>query len=526
MATKNKLSIKTKTPGEPSGKRYVALARVSSREQEKEGFSLDVQVDALNDYAAKEGGRIVKLWRLAETATKAEQRTSFKELLAYAKQNAAKLDGLLVYKVDRAARNMSDYGKLEELESVYGLPLIATSQPMQDNPAGRMARRMLASMAAFFTDQLSLDVREGLGRRVREGWFPTVPPYGYVSVRENGRSTVRIEPAEAENVKRIFHLYAFENCTLDMAVEKLKAEGRIFTPKQPIWQRSKVHRVLRDRAYIGDIRYHDGWQPGKHEPLVDLNTFARVQKLLGDKIYKAHELTYGSELMTCDHCGRPITGEIVVKKKTGKSYIYYRCARYTAKDHPRDRLREEEIDRQMIALFDRIRQPEVVQKWFRTALLAWSGHHHEQSRARARDVQKQMDEVRKQQERLLNLHLSAAIDDQAYNAKSVELRDRIASLTLELEAADRKKDERADLAVKVFELSQNLNRKWVTADYSEKRRLMEMICLNIVLKGKTLCISTRKPFNCLVEGLSVSDSGEGGIRTPETVSRLQHFQCC
>lgn len=309
-------------------------------------------------------------------------------------------------------------------------------------------------------------------------------------------------------------------------IKKLKAEGRIFTPKQPVWQRSKVHRVLRDRAYIGDIRYHDGWQPGKHEPLIDLNTFARVQKLLGDKIYKAHELTYGSELIMCGHCGRPVTGEIVVKKKTGKSYIYYRCARYTAKDHPRDRLREEEIDQQMIALFDRIKQPEVVQKWFRTALLAWSGHHHEQSRARARDVEKQMDAVRKQQERLLNLHLSAAIDEKAYNAKSVELRDQIALLTLELEAADRKKDERADLAAKVFELSQNLTKKWVTADYSEKRRLMEMICLNIVLKGKTLCIATRKPFNALVEGLCVSESGEGGIRTPETVARLQHFQCC
>jgi site-specific DNA recombinase len=220
-----------------------------------------------------------------------------------------------------------------------------------------------------------------------------------------------------------------------------------------------------------------------------------VQKLLGDKIYKAHELTY-----------RPITGEIITKK-SGKIYIYYRCARYTAKDHPRDRLREEQIDEQIIALFDRIRQPEVVQKWFRTALLAWSGHHHEQSRSRARDVQKQMDEVRKQQERLLNLHLSAALDDQAYNAKSVELRDRIALLTLELEAADRKKDERADLAAKVFELSQNLKKKWITADYSEKRRLMEMICLNIVLKSKTLCISTRKPFNALIEGLSVSGSG-------------------
>ena len=106
-------------------------------------------IHPLRAYADKEGGRIVKFWRIAETATKAEQRTNFRELLAYAKQNSAKIDVLLVYKIDRAARNMSDYGKLEELESVYGLPLIATSQHTQDNPAGRMARQMLASMAEF-----------------------------------------------------------------------------------------------------------------------------------------------------------------------------------------------------------------------------------------------------------------------------------------------------------------------------------------------------------------------------------------
>jgi hypothetical protein len=63
----------------------------------------------------------------------------------------------------------------------------------------------------------------------------------------------------------------------------------------------------------------------------------------------------------------------------------------------------------------------------------------------------------------------------------------------------------------VFELSQDLRRKWVNADYPEKRRIRNLVCLNLVLTGTTLGISTRKPFNCLVEGLSVSASGEGGI---------------
>ena len=86
-------------------KRFVALARVSSREQEREGFSLAVQEEALRRYAQTTGGEIVRFFRIAETASKSEERRSFRELIAFAKKHAAELDALLFYKVDRAARN-------------------------------------------------------------------------------------------------------------------------------------------------------------------------------------------------------------------------------------------------------------------------------------------------------------------------------------------------------------------------------------------------------------------------------------
>jgi DNA invertase Pin-like site-specific DNA recombinase len=120
-------------PSAPKDKRYIALARVSSRAQEAEGYSLDAQADALRAYATKDGGDVVRLWRIAETASKADRRVSFKEILAYAKANAQKLDGLLVYKVDRAVRNMADYGQLLDLEVSHGVPLIAIGQPTPDH---------------------------------------------------------------------------------------------------------------------------------------------------------------------------------------------------------------------------------------------------------------------------------------------------------------------------------------------------------------------------------------------------------
>src|SRR5579871_6332267 len=158
-------------------KQFVALARVSSREQEREGFSLEVQEEALKRYATQAGGEIAKLFKIAETASKTDERKTFRELVAYAKKNAGFLDGLLFYKVDRAARNLFDYVELERLESECGLQFISVSQPTENTPAGRMQRRMLASMASFYTEQQSLDVKDGLAKRVQHGLFVGKAPY-------------------------------------------------------------------------------------------------------------------------------------------------------------------------------------------------------------------------------------------------------------------------------------------------------------------------------------------------------------
>ena len=63
-------------------------------------------------------------------------------------------------------------------------------------------------------------------------------------------------------------------------------------------------------------------------------------------------------------------------------------------------------------------------------------------------------------------------------ASSTEMRDRLASIKLQLDVLDRSHDETAELASKVFELSQTLRQQWLTADYAAKRRILEIVCLN------------------------------------------------
>jgi len=501
---------------------YVALARVSSREQEREGFSLDVQEQALFRYAEQQGGQIVKFFRIAETATKPEERKTFKQLLRYARKHATTLTGVLVYKIDRAARNLFDYVELERLEAEHGLQLISVSQPTENTPAGRMMRRTLANMASFYTEQQSLDVREGLLKRVEQGLFVGKARFGYRNFRRNGRGLIEVDPVNGPKVQRIFHLYAYHGHTLDSLAEKLAEEGIVYSDASPRFSRSTLHAMLRDRSYIGEIKYHDQWYPGTHEPLVDRATWDRVQVLLGDKVYRSHELTYAGELITCGHCGHPITGELKIKKtKAGeKEYAYYRCTRYNTAGHPRVRTTEAQLDRQMLAIFAKLQiEDEKLRDWFRRALQAKARDRQQEARDRVSELQRQLTVIRDQQDRLLNLRLLGEIEADTFAAKGTELRDREAALMLQIEASDRGRHENADIAVKAFELSQCLAEKWVTSDYAAKRRILEIVCLNLRLDDVTLVPTMRKPFDVLAEGLSVQ-SGRGDCRSFEPNTSL------
>ena len=497
-------------------KRFVALARVSSREQEREGFSLDVQEEALRRYAEREGGEIVQLYRIAETASKQGERRTFKEMLAYCRRNGPKLDAVLFYKIDRAARNLFDYVELERLEVEHGVPAVYVTQPTQNTPAGRMMRRTLANMASFYTEQQSLDVKEGWARRVQDGLFVGKAPYGYQNVRIDGRSLVEIHPVHGQTVRRIFELYAYHCHTLDGCIAALEAEGAVFTDESPKFVRSKVYSILRDRAYIGEIRYQDAWYPGQHEPLVDLATFSRVQTLLGEKVYTSHESVYGSGMITCGHCDRPVVVEIKTKKsKKGlREYRYYRCAGYTAKGHPRVRVREAELDEQLLDAFRRLKVPSrAIHEWAVKVIHAKTRSLQKQKADVTAKLQHQLRSTQGQQDRLLNLRLLDEIDAETFARKRAELQGRADELKLQLEAHDRQREENADLAIRAFELSQSLTEKWLAADIAEKRQILEIVCLNLRLDGASLSVTMRKPFDVFAEGPILSQSRGGRIWT-------------
>ena len=497
-------------------KRYLALARVSSDEQEREGFSLDAQEEALREWAAKNNAQIAHLYRVAETAHKSDQRTTFHAMLAHAREHAAELEGLLFYKVDRAARNMKDWTALLELRDRHSLRVVCVTEPFDESPAGQLNGNMMAAISQFYSDQLSVRVRDGMGQRVRSGLFSGRAPYGYENYRENGRGLVRIHEERAANVRRAFDLYAYHHHTLDSLSAKLRDEGRVFSPSSPHFSRSKLHQMLMDRSYLGEVRHRGQWHPGTHKPIIDHATFSRVGTMLGVIACSSHESVYGSALVECGHCGRPVICEIKIKKTRAgdREYRYYRCSRYNAEGHPRDRVGESAFDTVILDLFRRMRVDDpAIHRWVENVIRAKARDDMKENTRRAQEVAGQIAKLRKDRDVLLTLRMHDEISAGTYADKDAELRDRMGLLSVVTDGRDREKSEIAELALKVFELSQALLDKWVAADIHEKRALLEILCLNLTYRGKTLCATMRKPFDILAEGPLQKNGGRCPDRT-------------
>lgn len=211
-------------------------------------------------------------------------------------------------------------------------------------------------------------------------------------MRWDGRSIAKVDPHAADNVRRMFDLYAYEPLPFDRLIERLTAEGRLYRLPAMPFARGSVHNILRDRAYIGEVEFRGNWYPGKQEPIVDGGTWNRAQAIVRGCVYHSHEMTSAAEFRTCGHCGHPITSERKTRQtKNGpREYVYYRCSRYTAAGHPRTRVPKAELDFQILELFGRmkIQDPDVVE-WFRAVLRSQSKDAQEEPLSQQAELQRQ-----------------------------------------------------------------------------------------------------------------------------------------
>ncbi len=505
-------------------KRIVGFARVSSAEQAATGFSLQAQADKIRAFAASIGATVVEMFTVAESANVSQARKVFQRMLAFARDKKSATDAVVFDRVDRATRSQADLAELETLRKVHGVISISLDLNVDSStPQGEFSMTINAAVAAMSNRLLAERVKENMEARARSGLFVGHAPFGYENYRdERGRSLVRIHERNGPIVRRIFHLIAYDGLSVAEVARRLAKEGIKYTDRSPRFPLSKLNTIVHDRAYLGEVRYHEEWIAGKgrFESLVDLKTFVRAQERISRRKYLRHEFTYSHSLINCGHCGRAITADCkskVLADGQSAKYVYYRCAGIGAEGHPKVRLRENALDAQALAVFDSLRLSSDEQRqWFVDQLTARTRANQEAAALHRAALRKDLGRVAAEKDRLVRLHLAGEVARDSYQRLHEELVERESRLLVQVEEGAAVQSAEAELVVKAFGLSQDLAARWDAGGVSEKRMLLDTVSSEWLLEGETLVPKLRMAFQVLrlvPAGGNEEDGTPGGIRT-------------
>ena len=492
----------SKSKSEAAGdvSRAVLYARVSSKEQEKEGFSIPAQLKLLKDYAAREGLSAVQEYVDVETA-KQTGRTSFSEMVAFLRANP-RVRTILVEKTDRLYRNLKDWVMLDELDVEIHLVKEGAILSRDSKSSDKFMHGIKVLMAKNYIDNLSEETKKGMLEKAEQGIWPSAAPLGYLNVDGvNGKRVIEPDPKVAPHVTKMFEWYAAGGLALRDVVKKARAAGFSYRKSGKSVPTSTVHNILRNRLYMGEFEWNGRLYQGSHQALVTRDLWERVQDMMDGRNASKHRRVKHdfafSGLIACGHCGCSVVGEI--KKQR---YIYYHCTGYKGKcDEPY--VREEVLEEKFGALLGQLVFDDEVLDWVRDALL---DSHADERREHEEAIKRLCAEYDRLQNRIHDAYvdkLDGTIDAAFFEKMSEEWRTEQNRCLQDIERHQGADQSYLEDGVRLIELAQNAQRLFEKQDSREKRRLLNYLVSNSSWRDGKLTVTLRQPFDLIAETTAI-----------------------
>ena len=473
----------------PTLRQAVLYARVSSREQEREGFSIPAQQAVLKKYANDNGFAIIEEFIDVETAKKSG-RTAYTQMMALLKKRLPKPPVVLVEKTDRLYRNLKDWVALDEMN--VDVHFVKEGIVLSDDSRSseKFIHGIKVLMAKNYVDNLSEEVRKGMAQKCAEGGYPGRAPLGFVNRRENGRAFLEIDAERALLVRNLFDLYDRGGHSIE-ALARYAQESGLRGNRGGMLSTSVIHNMLRNPLYAGRF-WWGGQEYASSEPrIIPWELCQRVQERLDGHPYtRARKLDFAfSGLATCGHCGAAVTAEIRKEK-----YIYYHCAKRCRRESfvPEARLSE------MFAAHVRLlKLPDDVREAFIASLRSSRRDIETDARERVVGAQSRLERLSKLIDAAYEDKLEGRIDDDFFQAKRAEWERQRAEAAEEITRLTTVSAKTLDTAIEVFKLANRAYDLIISREPREQRRLLDVLLANSTLAEGRLSVTWRKPFDLL-----------------------------
>jgi site-specific DNA recombinase len=199
---------------------------------------------------------------------------------------ASLIDVVVVYKVDRLTRSLTDFAKLVETFEAHGVSFVSVTQQFNTTTSmGRLTLNVLLSFAQFEREVAGERIRDKFAASRRKGmWMGGNVPLGYDVA---GRRLV-VNEAEAKTVQLIFERYLEFGCVRALRAELdrlgIRSKRRVAETGRMIgggaFSRGALYYLLKNRVYRGKAVHKGVAHPGEHEAIIDEDLWEAVQAKL------------------------------------------------------------------------------------------------------------------------------------------------------------------------------------------------------------------------------------------------------
>jgi site-specific DNA recombinase len=485
--------------------KYFIYARKSQEGEERQVQSIPDQLREDEATAKRYGIKVLDVLTEEGSAKEPNKRPIFDKMLERIKNGEA--SGIICWNLNRLSRNPVDSGKLQwMLQQGLIQSILTPSREYKPNDNAIIFSVESGGANQFILD-LKVGVRRGLNSKVAKGQAPILAPLGYLNTKHEARGENYIikDPERYDLVKKAWKEMLTGNYTIPKLLKIVNDDWGLKTRKTkrrgggPV-NKSTMYDIFTNIFYTGLYLYKGQIENGKHEPMVTMEEFDRMQVILGKygrPRAKSHIFTY-TGTMLCGICGSAITActktKLVKTKNELKDYTFYYCShrkKGTEDCSQRAYIPLEEVEDMIKEELNKYTISEKFRDW---ALKVLDEEHAEEATEREAIYKAQLSSLEVSQrelDSLITMRVRELIDDDQYTSRKKELTEKIVVMKQKVSETQSRAQNWLQYTEQTFDFAHMAVAKFEDPNTSleEKKGIFTALGWNYIIKDKKLFIS-------------------------------------
>lgn len=469
--------------------------RVSTEVQAKEGFSIDNQRRACLEYAKNNEYEVKEVFVDDGRSARTTDRPEFQRMLQSSKEDH--IEAVIVYKIDRFARNVADFSNIRKQFKNDGIKLISLVEG-GDVTEGLIGN-IFASVAEWESEINGSRTKDAMNQKFREGWWPTLGPYGYKNIQQGNKRIVVPDLKLTPLIKEAYELYSTGMYSYMELCEIMYNKGLASRIKNEVMSDTSLQAMLSNPFYYGLMRRR-GCEDriGNHKPIVTKTLFDQCQYIAAKHRQflvraRKHSFLLRGFVYCAEHNTR-LSAEWhfqINSRKKDKVGYYHCCVLGGCKG---SYVNVEKLERIVANYFKRFEfAPEFIEL-VREKVKEYFENSRNETKSEDQAIVNKRKALEAKRNKLEDLLVEGAIDRDIFKRQHTQLQGEIKQLENERLELDSKREVDVQLIDEVLALTRNIYKTYCEAPDYLKRHYLRFFFEGFYIKDKKVAKVIETPI--------------------------------